>query len=139
MLEQDNRETEVVEANEGEEVATLVPETKTGESGESEAKFSFDEKSLTAAASYVGPLIVIPFITGKDDPFTKFHLKQGILVFVPLLLAWVLGEFFFFLWPIIQLINFGILVFAIIGVVNALQGKEVPLPLIGHFADRVKI
>lgn len=102
-------------------------------------KFSFDEKSLIAAASYVGPLIIIPFLTNKEDPFTRFHLKQGILVFIPSLVIWAFSGYMFGLWPIIRIFSLAILVLSVIGIVNALQGKERALPLIGHFSSKIKL
>jgi hypothetical protein len=43
------------------------------------------------------------------------------------------------LYPIIMLLNLGTLILAIMGIVNVVGKKEVALPLIGQFADKVKI
>lgn len=104
-----------------------------------ETKFSFDQKSLIAAASYVGPLIIIPFLTAKEDPFTQFHIKQGILVFVPGLVIWLLSGYMFWFFPVIMIINLALLVLSIIGVVNVLQGKEKALPFIGHLSAKINL
>jgi len=103
------------------------------------ATFDFSQNSLIAAASYVGPLVVIPFLTNKEDPFTKFHIKQGLVLFVAYLLLWVLSGFMYFLWPIIQLVNLGLFILSIIGIVNALQHKEKELPLVGQFGSKINI
>lgn len=101
--------------------------------------FDFSQKNLIAAASYFGPLVVIPFLTNKEDPFTKFHIKQGLVLLIVYLILYVFGGFMYFLWPIISLINFGLLVLSIIGIVNTLQRKEKELPLLGQFASHIKI
>ena len=92
-------------------------------------------KTLMAVLAYIGILIVIPFFTSKDDSFVKFHLKQGAVLFVIEIIVWVLGmQFMWVLAPVLGLINLGLVVLAIIGIVNAVQGKEKELPLIGQFA-----
>jgi uncharacterized membrane protein len=104
-----------------------------------ETKFSFDQKSLVAAASYVGPLIIIPFLTAKEDPFTQFHIKQGILVFAPGLVVWLFSGFMYGLYPVVMIINLALLILSVIGVVNVLQGKEKALPFIGHLSAKINL
>lgn len=90
-----------------------------------------------AILAYIGILILIPFLVEKNDPFVKFHIKQGLVLFIIEVIIWVIlymGFFFYMLWPLIQLINLCVLVLAIIGIVNAAQGKEKELPLVGSFA-----
>ena len=41
----------------------------------------------------------------------------------------------FWLTPILNLV---IIVFAVLGIINAVNGKEAPLPLIGQFAKNFK-
>ncbi len=99
---------------------------------EEEAK----ETNAIAIFSYLGILLVIPLLAAKEDPFVKFHVKQGLTLLIAGILvgavAWI---------PIIGWL-FGIiaapvlLVFGIMGIVNVLTGKEKELPLIGQYADR---
>ncbi|OGG65457.1 hypothetical protein A2Z56_00445, partial [Candidatus Kaiserbacteria bacterium RIFCSPHIGHO2_12_45_16] len=94
---------------------------------------------LIAAASYLGPLIVIPFLTNKEDPFTKFHIKQGLVLFIAYLILWVFSGFMFVMWQIMQLINLGLFILSLIGIVNTLQRKEKELPLVGQFGSKINI
>src|SRR3989338_2233907 len=105
----------------------------------SESTFDFSQKSLIAAASYLGPLIVIPFLTNKEDPFTKFHIKQGLVLFIAYLILWVFSGFMFVMWQIMQLINLGLFILSLIGIVNTLQRKEKELPLVGQFGSKINI
>jgi uncharacterized membrane protein len=102
--------------------------------------FDFSQNSLIAAASYLGPLVVIPFLTNKEDSFTKFHIKQGLVLFAAYLILWVLSGFMIYMfWPIIQIVNLGLFILSLIGIVNTLQHKEKELPLIGQFASKINI
>ena len=39
-------------------------------------------KNLFAVLSYLGPLVIISLLAGgKEDSFTKFHIKQGLVLF----------------------------------------------------------
>lgn len=99
----------------------------------------FQNKTLMAALAYLGILVIIPFLMAKDDPFVKFHIRQGLVLVIIEIGIWVLGMFMWQLWQILQLINLGVLVLAIVGIVNAINHKEVELPLVGSFAHSFKI
>ena len=51
------------------------------ENKEKESDYTFNETTIMASLSYVGPLVLIPFLTKKEDPFIMFHVKQGIVLF----------------------------------------------------------
>jgi uncharacterized membrane protein len=102
----------------------MNPETKKG------------QNTLMAILSYVGPLIIVSYIMGKDDPFVKFHIKQGAVLFVVEVAMWFLVSMMIMLWPLWQLVNLAVFVMAIIGIINAAQGKEKELPFIGKFGHQ---
>jgi uncharacterized membrane protein len=89
-----------------------------------------------AVIAYI--LFFVPLLTdAKDDPFVKFHVKQGLVLFIAGIILSIVGGM-----PIIRyfswLLNIAVLVFVIIGIMNALNGKEEPLPVIGQFAENFK-
>ena len=90
--------------------------------------------TLMGVLSYVGPLVIIPFLTAKEDPFVKFHIKQGLVLVCIEVVLWVVSSMFYFLWPIWQIINLALLVMSIIGIINVTQGKEKNLPIVGDWA-----
>lgn len=96
------------------------------------------KNTLMAALSYVGILVVIPFISAKDDPFVKFHIKQGLILLIIEIALWTLGSMVYMMWTIMQFINLAIVVMAVIGIVNAVKGVEKELPFIGHFGSQFK-
>lgn len=101
------------------------------------------KNTLMAALAYVGPLIIVSYLAAKDDPFVKFHIKQGLVLFVIEAALWVLSSFlwWFFvqLWMVWQVVNLALLVLSILGIVNAVQGNEKELPLIGGFSKHFPI
>jgi len=93
-----------------------------------------EQKTLMGILAYLGILVVIPFLMAKDDPFVKFHIKQGLVLVVIELVVWVLGTSMWQLWMILNLVNLATLVLAIVGIVNVIQGKQKELPLVGSFS-----
>ena len=103
-----------------------------------EAKDVDEGKSL-AWLSYLGILLLIPFLTQKDNPYTKYHMKQGLallIVYVAVtfvswipILGWLVG-----------IVGYpAALVIMVIGIVNAATGKAKPLPIIGKIGESFKI
>ena len=95
-----------------------------------------NNKTAMGVLAYIGPLVIVSYLVAKDDPFVKFHIKQALVLFVIEIALWFLGSF---LWSlrlgfVLQILNLAVLVFAILGIVNVVQGKEKELPLIGQFA-----
>ena len=88
---------------------------------------------------YLGILVIVSYIVAKDEPFVKFHIRQGLILLVIEALIWVVTNFFFWqfymLWPLIDLLELAILVLSIVGIVNVVHGKEKPLPLVGSWGN----
>jgi uncharacterized membrane protein len=93
------------------------------------------KNTTMAILAYIGPLVIVSYVVAKDDPFVKFHIKQGLVLFVIEIIVQILGSIMWQLWPLLQLVNLAVLVLAIIGIVHASQGKEMKLPLVGDFSS----
>lgn len=94
--------------------------------------------TLMGILAYLGILVLIPLLTSaKNDPFVKFHAKQGLVLFIAEIVLWVVASFFWMLWPLWQLCNLAFFILAIVGIVNAVQKKEKELPIIGSFAKHL--
>lgn len=90
-----------------------------------------------AALSYLGILILIPLLTVKDSPYTKFHMNQGLVLLIASVAASTVygvlnGVGLDTLSHLVSLLMLAIFVFRIIGIVYALTGKQKELPLIGQ-------
>jgi len=97
-----------------------------------------------AVFAYLWILIIIPFLTdAKNDPFVKYHLRQGLALIIFDVVGWVAGFVLAWVpiigWMIMMLWWLASLVLAILGVVNVLNGQEKELPLIGQYGKSFNI
>jgi uncharacterized membrane protein len=85
-----------------------------------------------AIVAYI--VFFIPLLAAKESKFAMYHANQGLTLF----LAAVIVNVVLGIIPIIGLIllplaNLAVCILAILGIVNAAQGKVKPLPLIGSY------
>lgn len=93
------------------------------------------EKNLfLAICAYIGPLVILSFLFGKENAFVKFHTKQGLVLFSIEVILWLFGTMFYSVWGLVHLVNLFIFVLSIVGIVNVVGKKEKELPLIGHLS-----
>lgn len=102
----------------------------------------FDQGDITAnkgmaCLSYLAILFIIPLLTNKGSAFTKFHINQGIVLFILGIIAGFISGFLAFI-PVVGgiisiVISFGLLALMLMGLINTLNGKAVRLPIIGNF------
>ena len=91
-----------------------------------------------AIVAYI--IFFIPLLTdAKTDPFVKYHVKQGLLLFI----GWIgVGLISYILpwqlWIIIRLLNVVLFVLMVIGIVNVTKGERKPLPIIGQYGEKFK-
>ena len=100
-----------------------------------------EKGNIMAVFAYLSILIVIPFLTeAKNDPFVKYHIKQGLTLIIYEVAGWILNWFLVFIpfigWFIMMLWWLIALVLLILGIMNVLNGQEKELPLIGQYASR---
>ena len=96
-------------------------------------------KTIMGILAYLGPLVIVSYLTSKDDPFVKFHIKQGLVLLVIEVMVWFLGMI---IWPLVMIlwiVNLATLILSIVGIINVTQGKEKNLPLVGSYSKYFKI
>ena len=90
-----------------------------------------------AVVAYV--LFFVPLLTdAKNDPFVKFHVKQGLILFIACVASAVFIRLPVIGWVLMVPLNIALFVLWIIGILNALSGKQKHLPFIGEYADSFK-
>ena len=90
-----------------------------------------------AVLVYLGILIIIPFLTdAKNDPFVKFHLKQGLVLIIVEVIAMFINVIPFLGWIVGFILWIYSVVMVIIGIISVLSGKQKPLPIIGKFGEK---
>ena len=99
-----------------------------------------DSPKNTTMAFVAYIFFVIPLLTdSKNDLFVKYHVKQSL----GLLIAWIAISIFSIVpivgWVFGPILAIAVLVLWFLGVLNALQGDQKPLPLIGEYAEKLNI
>jgi uncharacterized membrane protein len=112
--------------------------SQNGETVSNEAPKNPQPSSNTGMAllCYLGILIIIPFLTdSKNDPFVKFHIKQGLVLLVLFFAATMIAAIPILGW-IVSFVAWVLgTILAVLGIINALSGKQKELPLIGKYAS----
>lgn len=91
------------------------------------------EKNKTMAGlAYI--LFFLPLIVCADSPYGKFHANQGLLLLIVALVgSFVLTFIPIIGWIILPFFSLAVLILAILGLVNGLQGKAKRLPIFGKY------
>ena len=91
------------------------------------------EKNKTMAGlAYI--LFFLPLLVCPDSAYARFHANQGLtLLIVSVLGSIVLRLIPFIGWLLSSVLSLAVLVFAVIGLLNGLNGKAVELPIIGKY------
>ncbi|MBO4422926.1 MAG: hypothetical protein J5879_05775 [Clostridia bacterium] len=88
----------------------------------------FEEQDITknkamAILAYFDILVLIPIFAAKDSKFARFHSNLGLILFFADIICMII--------PIIGWIALiAVLVFHVIGIINAAKGEAKNLPLI---------
>jgi len=102
-----------------------------------------EKNKVMGILAYLGILCLVPILAAKDSPFAKYHANQGLVLFIVwIVLAVALNTLNYvlltilpasmgFIISILSLAYLGLLILAILGIINAAAGKCVPLPVIG--------
>lgn len=98
-----------------------------------------DDNKVIAAIGYLGILFLIPLLAKKDSPYAQFHAKQGMVLFIFGILVSVVVMVPFIGWVVGAFGWLASVIFFIMGLINALGGKKEQLPVIGKYADQIKI
>ncbi|TAN33576.1 hypothetical protein EPN28_02065 [Patescibacteria group bacterium] len=84
-------------------------------------------------------IFFVPLLTdAKNDPFVKYHVKQGLTLFLGWVVTWIIAMIPFIGWVVGWLASIGLLILLILGIMNALGGKQEPLPLLGQYGEKFK-
>ncbi len=121
------------------EQATSTPPPAPNPTPASSSTGEMKQNTLMAVLAYIGPLVIISYLTSRDDAFVKFHIQQGLVVFAIEVIIWVLGSMVYMLWPFLQLLNLCTLILSIIGIVRVVKGEQKELPFIGKYGASFKI
>ncbi len=95
-----------------------------------------DNKPMAIIGYIIPILFFIPLVTdAKNSPFAKFHANQQLILLIAAIAVNVIGAVIPIIgwFLILPLGSIAIIVFAIMGIINAAKGEIKELPLIGGF------
>lgn len=114
-------------------------------------KIDAEANKAIALLSYFGILVLVPIFAAKHSPFVRYHANQGVVLLLAMLgysiadgiVTAILRAILYKglgLWSIysmcssiINLLYVGFTIFAIIGIINVLNGRAKDLPIIGKY------
>lgn len=89
-----------------------------------------EKNKVMAILAYI--IFFIPLLAAKDSPFAMYHANQGtwlaIIGFVGTFILSIILGVTIILACLIPLLPIPVIIYAVLGMVNASQGKMVPLP-----------
>ena len=94
-------------------------------------KADIEQNKVMGLLAYI--LFFIPLLAAKESPFARYHANQGLVLFLCGLISSVLWIIPILGWIIAPILSIVITVLAVIGIINALNGKAKELPIIGKF------
>ncbi len=109
-----------------------MDDKKTGEYNE---KQDVKDNALIAAIGYVWILCLVPLFLKRNSKFATFHAKQGLILFILEIVGWLI-----FWIPLLGwLVFLAVLILAIMGIMNALQGVWWEMPVLGKYAKKINL
>jgi uncharacterized membrane protein len=104
-----------------------------------------EKNKVMGILAYIGILVLVPILAAKDSPFARYHANQGLVLFITAIVGWIPLMILTFI-PVIGCIAaiillcwwLGVLVMMILGIINAANGRMVPLPVIGKLFTIIK-
>lgn len=102
-----------------------------------------EQSKIVSLFSYLGILFLVPLLAKPESRFAKFHVNQGLVLFLTDLICFVAAgilSLILLLIPVVGAFVSGLiyaavsvilLILMILGIVNAVTGKAKELPIIG--------
>jgi uncharacterized membrane protein len=127
--------------------------SKLNDTADTTAQFDpkdIEQNKVMAVLSYFGILVLIPLLAAKESRFARFHAGQGLnllialvgwtivhrvlmAIFRAILLNSATWRLYSLIGTILSLVYLAFTVLAVIGIINALNGKAKELPVTGKY------
>lgn len=94
---------------------------------------------VIAAVGYLWILCLLPLLGKRESEFAQWHGKQGLVLTISSFILWLVVWIPFIGWIIGFVGTIAIVILAVNGIINALQGKYWEMPYLGQYARKIKI
>jgi uncharacterized membrane protein len=106
----------------------------TGATGASEAFSAEDINANKVVAGLAYFLFFLPMIVCPESRYGRFHANQGlVLLIISVVGSIILGIIPVIGWLLLPIFSIAVVVYAIIGLINGLNGQSKELPFIGRW------
>ena len=104
------------------------------------------DRTLMLVLSYLGILALIPLITKKEDREIQWHAKNGLAITVAWIVFWIVYSILQYFMPstiscamsaIGCVLSLGWIIIAVVGIMKALKGDRLRIPVVSDFADKM--
>lgn len=107
-------------------------------------EFTPEEIESGKVMAFVAYLIFfVPLLTdeSRKNKFVMFHTEQAIVLVICNIIGFLAGTIgsFIIIGAVFYLINLFCFILLILGIVNALNGRAEPLPVIGQFGEKLNL
>lgn len=97
-----------------------------------------ENRMLFSVLSYVSILCLIPLLQKDNDPFVRFHMKQGLALLIIEVIASIASGFFL-LYFLARIVLFACFIASCYGAYSAYTGKQNTIPGVKAIADMIKV
>ena len=97
-----------------------------------------DEK-IIAAIGYFWILFLIPLLLKKNSEYCQHHAKQSMVLFITSIALMIINVIPVLGWIICFFGSIAVVIFMLLGFVNALQGVKWEAPILGKFASKINL
>lgn len=114
----------------------MAPMNKRRNVGMEENK-EVQEGTLLSILAYLGVLVLVPFIIGRENPTVRFHTNQGLKILVISIITGLFRAVFkgTIAGILVRVVRMAILILSIIGIINVIKKEEKRLPLVNIIPD----
>ena len=114
--------------------------TNTEDSTSSYSPEDINNNKAMAILAYLSWLVLIPLFAARESPFARFHVNQGLALAIVEIICWIVFGILSkipiigWLFVVVEwLVSLACLILAILGIVNAVNGRAKELPVVGKF------
>lgn len=94
-----------------------------------------EDNKVAAAIGYIWVLCLVPLFLKRNSRFAQFHAKQGLMLFIAEVVGWLI----FWLPLIGWLLFLAVIILALMGIANAMQGRYWEMPILGRYAKKINL
>ncbi len=94
---------------------------------------------VSSLFSYIGPLVLITLAFKPTDVNAKYHMKQGLALFIAEMITMAIGLFPILGWIFAAVMSWVWLVISLYGIYNVLMGRRRRLPIVGKYSDKINV